>query len=64
MNASNENRIVCKTLARAIKKRNYKTLGSFIDPTFIEGLKEFGVFLKTEPGEYTLRRITQIKVRF
>jgi len=64
MNNSNENRNVCKSLARAIKVRNYKSLGDFIDPAFIEGLKEYGVFLKTEAGDFTLRKITNIKIRF
>ena len=58
------NRNVCKTLARAIKRRGYKKVGSYIDPYFIEGLKEFGVFVTTEPGEFSLQKITKIKFTY
>ena len=54
----------CKKMADLIKKGNYKKVGDFIDPVFKEGLKQFGIYLNTQKGDYTLEKITKIKFRY
>lgn len=51
----------CHKRSRLIRKGNYKA--TTIDPFFKKGLEEFGIFMETEPTEYTHERILKVIIK-